>query len=82
MQSLRTKIGALLAKPAFDDLKKILDPGEIGASLLLGLDGLVFIGHGRSDSRALVSGIRTARAAVGANLLDELRSAIQKGLSN
>lgn len=78
----RTKIGALLAKPAFNSLKKMMDPAEVGAAPLLGLDGLVFVGHGRSDSRALVSAIGVARQAVQANLLDALRSAIQDRLAS
>jgi phosphate acyltransferase len=77
MQSNRTKIGALLAKPAFNKIRKMLDPAEVGAAPLLGIDGLIFVGHGRSDSRALVNGIREARQAVQSNLLNELRSAIQ-----
>jgi len=80
--SLRTKIGALLAKPAFIGIRRLLDPAEVGAAPLLGIDGLVFVGHGRSDSRALVSAIRTARQAVGANLLVELRSAIKDQMSH
>ncbi|TAK13659.1 MAG: phosphate acyltransferase PlsX [Anaerolineae bacterium] len=76
MGSLRTKLGALLARPAFNALRKLLDPAEIGAVPLLGLDGLVFVGHGRSDARALVSAIHTARVAVEANLMDSLRRAM------
>ena len=79
--SLRTKIGGALAKPAFDAIKKMMDPGETGAAPLLGIDGLVFVGHGRSDSRALVNAIRVARQAVGANLLVSLRDAIRERLS-
>jgi glycerol-3-phosphate acyltransferase PlsX len=80
MSSARTKIGALLAKPAFTSIRRMLDPGEVGAAPLLGIDGLVFIGHGRSDARALVSAIRTARQAVQADLLGALRGAIQEQL--
>jgi phosphate acyltransferase len=80
MSSSRTKIGAMLAKPAFAEIKKMLDPGEVGAAPLLGIDGLIFIGHGRSDARALVNAIRVARLAVEANLLDALRIAIQERL--
>ena len=50
LSSLRTKIGALLAKPAFNKVRKLLDPNEVGAAPLLGIDGLLFIGHGRSDA--------------------------------
>ncbi len=73
MRSFRTKIGALLAKPAFNSLKKMLDPAEIGAAPLLGIDGLVFVGHGRSDSKAVVSSIAVAKEAVEAGLLESLR---------
>jgi glycerol-3-phosphate acyltransferase PlsX len=79
--SWRTKIGALLARPAFGSIRKLLDPGEVGAAPLLGIDGLVFIGHGRSDARALFNGIRVARQAVSTDLIGALRQAIQERLS-
>ena len=76
MRSTRTKLGALLAKPAFDSVRKLIDPSEVGAAPLLGLDGLVFVGHGRSDAKAMVSAINQARIAIELNLLESLRSAI------
>lgn len=79
--STRTKIGALLAKPAFGAIRRMMDPGEIGAAPLLGVNGLVFVGHGRSDARAILNAIRLARQAVDTNLLDALRSAIQERLA-
>lgn len=78
MGSFVTKIGAALARPAFGKLRKMLDPGEIGAAPLLGVDGLVFVGHGRSDARAVISAIRTARQAVESNLMVHLRAAIER----
>jgi len=81
MSSFTTKIGALIAKPAFKNVRKLLDPAETGAAPLLGIDGLVFVGHGRSDSRALVSALRVAHQAIQADLLENLREAIQERLS-
>jgi glycerol-3-phosphate acyltransferase PlsX len=81
MRSTRTKIGGLLAKPAFNELRKVMDPGETGAAPLLGIDGLVFVGHGRSDARALVNAVRVARQAVSSGLLDALRQAIGERLA-
>lgn len=81
MRTPMTKIGALLAKPAFATLKRTLDPGEAGAAPLLGVDGLVFVGHGRSDARALVNAIRVARQAVESQVLPALRDAIQSRLA-
>lgn len=80
MSSLRTKIGAALAKPAFSVIRKMLDPAETGAAPLLGVDGLVFIGHGRSDAYALVSAVRVARQAVAADLLNAIQGAIEEQL--
>jgi len=75
-----SSIGGLLAKPAFRRVGLMLDPSEYGAAPLLGVDGLVFIGHGRSDAKALVSAIRVARQAVSNKLLEATREAIQTRL--
>ena len=79
--SLITKIGALLAKPAFGNIKKLMDPGEVGAAPLLGIDGLIFVGHGRSDAHALVNAIRVARQAVDSDLLAALKDTIRNALA-
>ena len=80
MGSLRTKLGALLAKPAFNGIRQMLDPAETGAAPLLGIDAMVFVGHGRSDARAMVSAVRAAKQAVDNNLLGELRLAIAESI--
>jgi len=80
MASLRTKIGALLAKPAFDQLKSLIDPSEVGAAPLLGLDGLVLVGHGRSDSRAITSSLKLAKQATDSGLVDKMRTGISDEL--
>jgi glycerol-3-phosphate acyltransferase PlsX len=78
MSSLRTTIGAALAKPAFDNIRKVMDPGEIGAVPLLGLDGLIFVAHGRSNAHAMFNAILAAQRAVETDLLDAVRSGIQE----
>jgi glycerol-3-phosphate acyltransferase PlsX len=78
MSSWRTKIGGLLAKPAFAELRKDLDPREVGAAPLLGLNGLVFVAHGRSDARSMISAVKLARRSVEVGLLDYLRASIEK----
>jgi glycerol-3-phosphate acyltransferase PlsX len=72
-----SSIGGLLVRPAFRRIGAMLDPSEHGAALLLGVNGLVFIGHGRSDAKALVSAIRVARQAVLSGLLEAIREAIR-----
>lgn len=73
MSSFTTKIGALLAKPAFNKIKKLVDPSEVGAAPLLGIDGLVFVGHGRSDSRAIISAIKLAHQTVNIGLIQSIK---------
>jgi glycerol-3-phosphate acyltransferase PlsX len=81
MGSFMTKIGAIFAKPAFSKMKKLIDPGEIGAAPLLGIDGLVFVGHGRSDSRAIVSSLLLADRAIKSDLMKAIKEKITISLS-
>ena len=73
-------VGGMLAKSALGKVKALLNPDEVGAAPLLGVNGLVFIGHGRSNAHALVSAIKVARQAVQANVLGTIRLAIQENL--
>jgi glycerol-3-phosphate acyltransferase PlsX len=75
-----SSLGGLLARPAFRRVGVTLDPAEYGAAPLLGVRGLVFVGHGRSDSRAIVNAIRVAREAVEGGLLKALENAISSRL--
>lgn len=79
--SLRTKIGAGLAMPAFQRVRELLDPRQIGAAPLLGVDGLVFVAHGRSDDVALVNALKLAKQSAQAELVTNLKSAIQEQLN-
>lgn len=80
MSSMRTQVGALLAKPAFNKMRVMMDPAEVGAAPLLGINGLIFVGHGRSDDRALFNALKVAHQAVNSDLLVALREAIQARL--
>ena len=81
MENVLTKIGALFAKPAFVKVKTLVDPSEIGAAPLLGVDGLVFVGHGRSNTRAIVSAILLAERTLKSGLLQKIRSGINKKIN-
>jgi glycerol-3-phosphate acyltransferase PlsX len=61
--------------PAFAKVRKNTDYREYGAGPLLGVNGLVFVGHGRSDARAVVSALRVAREAVQSGMLEAIREA-------
>ena len=73
--------GALLAKPAFDQVRKRLDYREYGGGPLLGVDGIVIVAHGRSDSLAIKNAIRVARQAVEEGTLNAIRDGIAQSLA-
>ncbi len=73
-------LGGALIRPAMGKVRKMLDPAEEGAAPLLGVNGLVFIGHGRSDAFAMKNAIRVAKEAAESKVLDAMKSAIEESL--
>ena len=68
MMNLRTKIGALICKPAFKLLKKKLDYTEYGGAPLLGVNGGVIKAHGSSNAKAFRSAILQAEKLVSSHV--------------
>ena len=60
-RSATRKVGALLAKGAFADIRKRTDYSEYGGAPLLGVNGGCIISHGRSSAKAIKNAIRVAR---------------------
>lgn len=71
-----SKVGALLSRPAFRRVQRRIDPFEIGGAPLLGVNGVVIIGHGRSNAYAIKNAIREARKAVSGGLIDAIRAGV------
>jgi glycerol-3-phosphate acyltransferase PlsX len=78
MRTPTSKIGGLLIKEAVQRMSKRTDYEEIGGAPLLGVDGVVIIGHGRSNARAVRSALRVAAQTVEKGVVD----AIEKGLES
>ncbi len=70
------KLGALLARPAFRAAARKLDYAEYGGGVLLGLNHICVVGHGRSNERAVRSAIKVARDAVQANVIEQIRQGL------
>ncbi len=58
--SFKAKIAYLLARDVVDGIKKKLDYSEYGGAPLLGVNGVVIIGHGRSSAKAIKNAVRLA----------------------
>lgn len=59
--SLLTRLGFFIVKRSFRRVKRRFDFSETGGAILLGVDGIVVIGHGRSNATAIKSGIELTR---------------------
>ncbi len=70
------KLGALIAKPAFDALRKRLDPRRYNGASMVGLNGIVIKSHGGTDvfgfQRAIEVAILEARNGVPAQIAERL----------
>ena len=64
MADTRSKLGALMSKPAFRRVKKQMDYTEVGGAPLLGVRGAVVKAHGSSNAKAIASAIRQAALMV------------------
>jgi len=72
-KALRMKVGALLMKPAFRKLERMLDYAEYGGAPLLGIDGVCIIGHGSSSAKAVKNAIKVAVRFVDTKVNDKIQ---------
>ena len=75
-----SKIGGLLAKPAFKRVKKAMDYTEVGGAPLLGVRGVVVKAHGSSNAHAISCAIRQAVLMARKNLVESIEKEISKQL--
>jgi glycerol-3-phosphate acyltransferase PlsX len=68
--------GLLLLSPSLRRVAGRLDYAEYGGALLLGVQGVVIVGHGRSNARAIKNAIGQARKAVQCGVVDAIRSSL------
>lgn len=68
----------LLFKNTIQNLGRRFDYAEYGAAPLLGLNGAVFVCHGRSSSKAIKNACLTAQKAIEQRLLDNLKTEMVK----
>ncbi len=69
-------LGGALARPAFRRIRRQVDTSEIGGAPLLGVNGVVIIGHGQNSAIGIKNAIQQARAAVQENVIGAIRNGI------
>jgi len=78
MTSLKSKIGALLIKPALKQTMKSFMSNEYGGAPLLGLNGLVVKTHGNSKSGDICKSIQQCLTFREQKINDKIREKIKK----
>lgn len=76
MTSLRSKIGALLVKPALKQTLKSFDASEYGGAPMLGLNGLVVKTHGSSSPKEVRNTLIQCVAFKEQNISEKIKSVI------
>ncbi|MFY9614716.1 MAG: phosphate--acyl-ACP acyltransferase, partial [Candidatus Dormiibacterota bacterium] len=65
--------------PSLGNIRARADWRKVGGALLLGVNGVVIIAHGRSDAEALKNAVLKAAEAVRSNVVAETAQAITAG---
>ena len=76
MSSVTSKIGAMLAKGSFNNIKKSFDYGEVGGAPFLGLKALIVKAHGSSDAKAIRSAITRCTEFVENGIVEKISESI------
>ena len=67
-----TKLGALLVKGKLGEMKKLMDPSEVGGTAFLGICKPVIKAHGSSDAYAIKNAIRQAKQYVSSGIIESI----------
>jgi glycerol-3-phosphate acyltransferase PlsX len=76
--TVTSQVGALLSQKAFAAFKKRLDYSEYGGAPLLGVRGVCIVGHGSSNERAVMNGIRVAAEFAAAEVNSGIEAALAR----
>jgi glycerol-3-phosphate acyltransferase PlsX len=79
---LVSQLGALLTRRAFARFKRRVDYAASGGAPLLGVGGIVLVGHGRSSAKAIKNGIALAAKLAREGALAKLTTALQLTTNN
>ena len=80
--SIAGKLSYLLLRPRLERFKKSVDYSETGGAPLLGVKGVVIIGHGSSSPKAIKNAIRRAKEFMDKNINEHIRDDIESNLND
>ena len=66
-------LGAMLARPALNELKRKLDPRRYNGAMFLGLNGICVKSHGGTDAFGFANAIKVAAELVASDVINEIK---------
>ena len=80
--SVKVKMGALLMKSAFNNIKENTNADKVGGAIIVGVDGILIKAHGSSNHFAFYNAIRQARSMAKADIITKIKKAIEETHKN
>ena len=77
-KNLKTKLAAALVKNDIKEMKKLIDPSEVGGTALLGIASPVIKAHGSSNAYAIRSAIKQAITTVNAGVCADIQDNVKR----
>jgi len=78
MSNVFSKIGFFFLNRSLQRIKKKLDYAEYGGALLLGVNGIVIIGHGNSNAKAIKNAVSLSYRFITQKVLQKISLEIEK----
>ena len=80
LSSLRTRLGALIARPALQTMRDRFDPRQYNGAMLVGLNGICIKSHGGTDgvgfANAIVAAVNLVRREFNERIREDLEELI------
>lgn len=77
-RTLLAKLGYLLAKDAFDQLREKMDPRKVNGAVMLGLNGVVIKSHGGTDAEGFAAAVEMGHDMAANSLLTKITNDLER----
>ncbi|WP_040211676.1 phosphate acyltransferase PlsX [Clostridium polynesiense] len=77
MSTFRSKLGGVLLKPVFQNIKKKFDYKEHGGAPFIGVNGICIKAHGSSDALAIKNAIRQAKKFYDNDFINKMKQEVE-----
>lgn len=77
-RTLLARLGYLLAKGAFDQLREKMDPRKVNGAVMLGLNGVVIKSHGGTDAEGFAAAIEMGHDMAAHGLLGKIKADLEQ----